>query len=104
MLVTGRNVRSLAGFLIIFRDANRGRRQLRRGYHLYRYLKGAAFNLGVLVNATGAARVQKLGTGHNMPTVDEIKLVLDRFGYNDLTTLSKVVVFPIVSSYIHLEE
>ena len=36
--------------------------------------------LGTLANATGAAKVQKLGTGHNMPTLDEVRGVLERFG------------------------
>jgi sugar/nucleoside kinase (ribokinase family) len=36
--------------------------------------------LGALANAAGAAKVQKLGTGHNVPTVTEIAGVLDRFG------------------------
>ena len=35
---------------------------------------------GRLANATGAAKVQKLGTGYNMPTGEEIREVLDRFG------------------------
>jgi ribokinase len=35
--------------------------------------------IGRLANATGAAKVQKLGTGYNMPTADEIRDVLDRF-------------------------
>jgi sugar/nucleoside kinase (ribokinase family) len=36
--------------------------------------------IGLLANATGAAKVQKLGTGHNVPTLDEIKAVLVRYG------------------------
>lgn len=36
--------------------------------------------LGDLANATGAAKVLKLGTGHNMPTVDEVNAMLRRFG------------------------
>jgi sugar/nucleoside kinase (ribokinase family) len=39
-------------------------------------------DLGTLANATGAAKVQKLGTGHNMPTIQEVKDVLERFGRN----------------------
>jgi len=36
--------------------------------------------MGDLGNATGAAKVLKLGTGHNMPTVDEVNTMLRRFG------------------------
>jgi sugar/nucleoside kinase (ribokinase family) len=35
---------------------------------------------GRLANATGAAKVQKTGTGHSMPTAGEIREVLTRFG------------------------
>jgi sugar/nucleoside kinase (ribokinase family) len=38
--------------------------------------------LSVLANATGAAKVQKHGTGHNMPTLKEIAAVLEANGYN----------------------
>ncbi|MCO5185594.1 MAG: carbohydrate kinase family protein [Anaerolineae bacterium] len=86
MLVTEQECEITAGFPVIFRDAT-GAGDSFDGAIIYGYLKGLPLsNLGVLANATGAAKVQKLGTGHNMPTVDEIKLVLDRFGYNDLTT------------------
>ncbi len=36
--------------------------------------------LGTLANAAGAAKVQKLGTGRNVPTAEEIRQVLRRFG------------------------
>jgi sugar/nucleoside kinase (ribokinase family) len=36
--------------------------------------------LGDLGNATGAAKVLKLGTGHNMPTIAEVNAMLRRFG------------------------
>jgi sugar/nucleoside kinase (ribokinase family) len=36
--------------------------------------------LAAVANATGAAKVQKMGTGHNMPTRHEIAAVLARFG------------------------
>ena len=48
---------------------------------IYGYLNH--FNLqtlGDLGNATGAAKVLKLGTGHNMPTVAEVNAMLRRFG------------------------
>ncbi|MDF1500874.1 MAG: carbohydrate kinase family protein [Anaerolineales bacterium] len=37
-------------------------------------------SLGTLANATGAAKVQKLGTGHNMPALEEVRAVLERYG------------------------
>lgn len=33
-----------------------------------------------LANATGAAKVMKRGTGHNLPQVSEVRAVLERFG------------------------
>jgi hypothetical protein len=39
--------------------------------------------LGILANATGAAKVKKLGTGHNMPWPAEIRDVLTRYGQSD---------------------
>jgi len=36
--------------------------------------------MGDLGNATGAAKVLKLGTGHNMPTIAEVNAMLSRFG------------------------
>jgi sugar/nucleoside kinase (ribokinase family) len=38
--------------------------------------------LSVLANATGAAKVQKLGTGHNMPTMEEVAAVLRENGHS----------------------
>jgi len=48
---------------------------------IWGYLRGIDLpTLATLANATGAAKVQKRGTGHNMPTRDEIAAVLTRFG------------------------
>jgi sugar/nucleoside kinase (ribokinase family) len=50
------------------------------GAMLYGYLNGFHLDaLGALGNATGAAKVQKRGTGHNMPTPDEIRATLRKF-------------------------
>ena len=47
------------------------------GATLYSYLqKRTLEETVVLANATGAAKVQKLGTGHYLPTLNEIKQVL----------------------------
>lgn len=45
--------------------------------HLNRFSLQAMGDLG---NATGAAKVLKLGTGHNMPTIAEVNAMLRRFG------------------------
>jgi len=39
--------------------------------------------MGTLANAVGAAKVQKLGTGRNVPTRDEVRAVLRRFGVDE---------------------
>ena len=50
------------------------------GAILYGYLKGLGLSeLGLLANAVGAAKVQKLGTGHNLPTLDEVRSIAARF-------------------------
>jgi sugar/nucleoside kinase (ribokinase family) len=50
------------------------------GAVLYGLAKGLDLaTIGSLANATGAAKVQKRGTGLNMPTLDEIRAVLARF-------------------------
>lgn len=47
---------------------------------IFGYLKGLSLEaMGVLANATGAAKVRKLGTGRNMPRLAEIREMLDRF-------------------------
>jgi ribokinase len=48
---------------------------------IFGYLKGLPLPaLGVLANAIGAAKVQKRGTGLNVPTAAEVRAVLERFG------------------------
>ncbi len=55
---------------------------------IYGFLRHLSLeNLGALANATGAAKVQKLGTGRNMPTLAEIENVLERFGRDPVTLL-----------------
>lgn len=39
--------------------------------------------MGTLANAVGAAKVLKLGTGRNVPTRDEVRAVLKRFGVSE---------------------
>ncbi len=51
------------------------------GAVIYGWLKGLTLSaLGKLANAAGAAKVQKRGTGHNVPTVAEVRAVLAQFG------------------------
>jgi ribokinase len=48
------------------------------GAIIYGWMKGVKISdLGVLANATGAVKVQKRGTGRNLPTLPEIKELLD---------------------------
>ena len=48
---------------------------------IYGYLSGMELqSLAVLANAAGAAKVQKRGTGRNVPTLAEIRAVLKRSG------------------------
>jgi sugar/nucleoside kinase (ribokinase family) len=50
------------------------------GAMIFGYLKGLSLEaLGALANATGAAKVRKLGTGHNMPTLKEIRAIMEHF-------------------------
>lgn len=64
------------GFSVELRDAT-GAGDSLSGAVIYGYLKRLSLaDLGRLANATGAAKVKKLGTGHNMPTLQEIQAVL----------------------------
>ena len=48
---------------------------------IHGYLLGLPLlEMGVLTNATGAAKVQKVGTGHNLPTAEDVRAVLERYG------------------------
>lgn len=54
------------------------------GAIIYGYIRGLDLQaLGKLANATGAAKVQKLGTGQNMPWPGEILDVLECFSEDD---------------------
>lgn len=47
---------------------------------IYGYMKQLALEpLGALANAAGAAKVRKLGTGHSLPTLMEIRAMLEQF-------------------------
>lgn len=79
VLVTAEHDTAVGGFKVEPRDFT-GAGDSVTGAMLYGYLQGLDPQaLGVLGNATGAAKVQKLGTGHNMPTLAEIRSTLEQF-------------------------
>jgi sugar/nucleoside kinase (ribokinase family) len=79
MLCTAEQKISVPGFQVDAVDLT-GAGDSVTGAILYGYLNKMELRaLGVLGNATGARKVQKLGTGHNMPTRDEIRATLARF-------------------------
>ncbi len=68
------------GFPVHLQDAT-GAGDSVAGAVIYGYLNGMALEaLGMLANATGAAKVQKLGTGSNMPTLPEIRSIMEQYG------------------------
>jgi sugar/nucleoside kinase (ribokinase family) len=79
-LLVSRDAMEIApGFPVNFLDAT-GAGDSFGGAVIYGYLQRLDLPaLGMLANATGAAKVKKLGTGHNMPTIAEIRAVLERF-------------------------
>jgi ribokinase len=81
MLAMGDQRVQIPGIEVIARDAT-GAGDSLAGAAIYAYIN--KFDLkktGILANATGAAKVQKLGTGHNMPTMDEIASELSKANY-----------------------
>jgi sugar/nucleoside kinase (ribokinase family) len=70
------------GFKVQSKDAT-GAGDSLAGAMLYGMTSGMDLEkLSVLANATGAAKVQKLGTGHNMPTMEEVAAVLRENGHS----------------------
>jgi sugar/nucleoside kinase (ribokinase family) len=87
LLITEREMEISPGFPVEGRDAT-GAGDSLAGAVIYGYLKGLPLAaLGTLANATGAAKVQKLGTGHSMPTRAEVQAVLERFGMDAASLL-----------------
>ncbi len=79
-LLTADDLHIAPGLPVVAKDATGAGDSLAAAI-IYGYLH--RFNLqalGDLGNATGAAKVRKLGTGHNMPTVGEVNEMLRRFG------------------------
>lgn len=80
MLFRGDELELVPGFPVALRDAT-GAGDSLAGAVIFGYLNDLTLQeLGRLGNAAGAAKVQKLGTGHNVPTVPEVMAVMERFG------------------------
>jgi len=83
LLVDKSGLEIAPGYPVEARDAT-GAGDSFDGAVIYGYLKGYDLHdLGTLANATGAAKVRKLGTGHNMPWPAEIRQILERYGEGD---------------------
>lgn len=79
-LLTADDLHIAPGLPVVARDATGAGDSLAAAI-MYGYLHQFDLQaLGDLGNATGAAKVLKLGTGHNMPTVAEVNAMLRRFG------------------------
>jgi sugar/nucleoside kinase (ribokinase family) len=80
VLLRGEEVQIAPGFPVEVRDATGAGDGLDAAV-LAGFLRRLSLeDMGTLANAVGAAKVQKLGTGRNMPTVEEVRAILDRFG------------------------
>lgn len=85
-LLTADDLHIAAGLPVVARDATGAGDSLAAAV-IYGYLRQFDLQaLGDLGNATGAAKVLKLGTGHNMPTVAEVNDMLRRFGSETILT------------------
>ncbi len=79
-LLTADALHIAPGLPVVARDATGAGDSLAAAI-IYGYLRQFDLEaLGDIGNATGAAKVLKLGTGHNMPTVTEVNEMLRRFG------------------------
>jgi sugar/nucleoside kinase (ribokinase family) len=79
-LLTEEDLHIAPGLPVVARDATGAGDSLAAAV-MYGFLHHFSLEaLGDLGNATGAAKVLKLGTGHNMPTVAEVNQMLRRFG------------------------
>ncbi len=80
LLVTREQFEIAPGYPVPVVDATGAGDSLAAGI-IFGHLNGLSLpNLGVLANAIGAAKVQKRGTGLNVPTRAEVQAVLVRFG------------------------
>ncbi len=82
LLFTPQEAIHAPGFAVPLVDAT-GAGDSLAGAVMVGYLRGLSLaDLGTLANATGAAKVQKRGTGHNVPTRAEVRAVLQQGGHN----------------------
>jgi sugar/nucleoside kinase (ribokinase family) len=78
LLLTERAEMVSPGYPVLLQDAT-GAGDSVAGVVIYGYLKGLSLEqLGLLANATGAAKTEELGTGHNVPTLAEIRPIMER--------------------------
>ena len=90
VLAQGQQRVPISGFRVDARDAT-GAGDSLVGAALFAYLNQFSLEeTGILANATGAAKVQKLGTGHNMPTLPEIAAILESQGHSPADYLNKL--------------
>jgi sugar/nucleoside kinase (ribokinase family) len=83
LLVSADDLEIAPGFPVEARDAT-GAGDSFAAAIIFGYLRGLPLRaLGTLANATGAAKVQKLGTGRNMPTLEEVEAIIQRFDVDD---------------------
>jgi ribokinase len=76
VLLTKDEIHAAPAYPVTVRDATGAGDSLDAAV-MYAWLKGLSLErMGQLANAAGAAKVQKMGTGHNVPTRDEIRQVL----------------------------
>lgn len=79
MLLRGSELRLAPGFPVEARDATAAGDSLDAAV-IFAYLRRMPLpEMGILANAVGAAKVEKLGTGRNVPTRDEVESLLKRF-------------------------
>lgn len=82
LLFTSQEAIHAPGFAVPLVDAT-GAGDSLAGAVMVGYLRGLPLaDLGTLANATGAAKVQKRGTGHNVPTRAEVRAMLQQAGHN----------------------
>jgi ribokinase len=78
-LLYGDEVHYAEGYAVDAQDTT-GAGDSTAGAVIYGVLKGFPLpELAVLANLAGAAKVQKRGSGHSMPTIQEINAIIDRF-------------------------
>jgi ribokinase len=79
ILLSGDETHHVEGYVVDAQDTT-GAGDSAAGAVIYGVLKGfPLLELAILANLVAAAKVQKWGTGHSMPTIQEIHAMIDRF-------------------------